>query len=84
MTNKNNHVLYTGVTNNLTRRVFEHKNHMVKGFSDTYNTEKLVYFEKFYYIYDAIAAEKRIKGWLRSKKIKLIESKNPNWDDLSN
>lgn len=82
MTNKVNTVLYTGVTNNLERRVFEHKNKLIPGFTTKYNLNKLVYFEEFNNINDALANEKRIKGWLRVKKINLIESKNPNWKDL--
>ena len=82
LTNKNNKVLYTGVTNNLFRRVYEHKLKLIKGFTKKYNVQKLVYSEEFNDINDAIAAEKKIKGWLRSKKIKLIEMKNPDWKDL--
>ena len=83
LTNKSNNVLYTGVTNNLIRRVYEHKNKLIEGFTKKYNVDKLVYFEDFSKPADAIAAEKKIKGWLRSKKVKLIESKNPAWNDLS-
>ena len=83
LTNKYDRVLYTGVTNNLSRRVNEHKQKIVKGFTSKYNLGKLVYFEEFPNIMDAIAAEKKIKGWLRTKKIKLIESVNPTWKDLS-
>ena len=82
LTNKSNKVLYTGVTNNLDRRIREHKQKLVKGFTSRYNLTKLVYFEEFADVVDAIAAEKKIKGWLRAKKIKLIESKNPWWFDL--
>ena len=82
LTNKNNKVLYTGVTNDLERRVYEHKQKLINGFTSKYNLTKLVYFQDFSRIDDAIAAEKRIKGWLRVKKIKIIESVNPNWDDL--
>lgn len=81
--NKYNDVLYTGVTNNLERRIFEHKNKAIDGFSKKYNLNKLVYFEMFVDVNDALAAEKKIKGWLRKKKIDLIESNNPDWDDLS-
>ena len=83
LTNWNNKVLYVGVTNNLLRRASEHKLKMIGGFTKKYNLSKLVYFEEFSYVKDAIAAEKKIKGWLRVKKIKLIESKNPRWEDLS-
>ena len=74
---------YTGVTNNLKRRVFEHKDHLVKGFSDRYNLEKLVYFEVSGEINAAILREKQIKNGSRKKKIKLIESINPGWRDLA-
>ena len=83
MTNKHNTTLYTGVTNNLKRRVFEHKDHLVKGFSDRYNLEKLVYFEVSSEINTAILREKQIKNGSRKKKIKLIESINPGWRDLA-
>jgi putative endonuclease len=83
LTNFNNKVLYIGITNNLQRRIYEHKKKMIKGFTERYNLSKLVYFEEFTSVADAIAAEKRLKGWLRMKKITLIESKNPKWTDLS-
>ena len=83
MTNISNTVLYTGVTNNLERRVFEHKNNITEGFSKKYNINKLVFFETTNDIKSAIAREKQIKGWLRIKKIKLIETANPEWKDLS-
>ena len=72
LSNWDNKVLYAGVTNNLGRRMWEHKNALIDGFSKKYNLKKLVYFEEFKDVRDAIAAEKRIKGWLRIKKIKLI------------
>jgi len=75
--------LYTGVTNNLLRRVIEHKLKRVPGFTRRYNVTRLVYFEQYSGIGLAIAREKQIKGLLRSKKIALIESKNPDWKDLS-
>lgn len=78
-----NSVLYTGVTNDMKRRIFEHKNKLISGFTSKYNVNKLVYVEEFGDIEDAISAEKKIKGWVRAKKIELIESKNPDWDDLS-
>ena len=68
MTNKTQTVLYTGVTNDLTRRVYEHKNHLVKGFSDKYNLEKLIYLEEFSCIRQAIEREKQLKGWKRERK----------------
>lgn len=82
LTNKSNKVLYTGITNNISRRVWEHKNKMIPGFTNKYNVDKLVYLEEFNNPIDAINAEKKIKGWLRIKKIKLIESGNPNWKEL--
>ena len=75
--------LYTGVTNDLKRRVFEHKRKLIPGFTSKYNITRLVYFETCSDIKSAITREKQIKGWLRSKKIALIESVNPNWIDLS-
>lgn len=77
-----NTVNYTGVTNDLVRRVYEHKNKLFKGFTKRYNIYKLVYFEEFHNINDAIAREKEIKGWLRCGKIKLIKTLNPNFADL--
>ena len=83
LTNENGNVLYTGITNNLMRRVYEHKNHLDKGsFTARYNVEKLVYYEVTSDVTAAIEREKQIKGWNRKRKNKLVESKNPNWDDL--
>ncbi len=82
MTNKSR-TLYTGVTNDLVRRVNEHKSKSVPGFTRKYNITKLAYFESGDNINAAIAREKQIKGWLRAKKIALIESINPEWKDLS-
>ena len=75
--------LYTGVTDDLIRRVYEHKNKLVEGFTKKYNITRLVYFEETNDVQSAIAREKQIKGWLRSKKIALIDSLNPKWNDLS-
>ena len=75
--------LYTGVTNNLIRRVYEHKQKLIAGFTQKYNINRLVYYEETSDIREAIAREKQIKGWLRAKKIALIESMNPEWHDLS-
>jgi len=75
--------LYIGVTNSLERRMREHKQRSLPGFASKYNLTKLVYFEVFSDIRDAIAREKHIKGWLRAKKVALIESTNPLWKDLS-
>ncbi|TDQ19357.1 putative endonuclease [Algoriphagus boseongensis] len=83
MTNFKNTVLYTGVTNDLIRRVFEHKNGLnPNSFSFKYKLTKLVFFESFHSIEEAIAREKQIKGGSRSKKEKLINSINPEWKDL--
>jgi putative endonuclease len=81
-TNYKNTVLYTGVTNNIARRMYEHKNKLVKGFTEKYNVNKLVYAEEFESIDDAITAEKKIKGWVREKKINLIKNINPDFIDL--
>lgn len=75
-------MLYAGVTNDLRRRVYEHKTKMIKGFTEKYNIEKLVYYEVSQNVESAILREKQIKGGPRSKKIKLINSMNPAWDDL--
>lgn len=82
MVNIGNTTLYTGITNNLQRRVYEHREKLIDGFTKKYNLTKLVFFERFNSPEQAIVAEKRIKGWVRSKKIRLIESKNPKWEDL--
>ncbi len=83
LTNKNNTTLYTGVTSNLPKRIYEHKNKLVDGFSKKYNLDKLVYYEIFYEIIEAISREKQIKAGSRKKKIELINSQNPEWKDLS-
>jgi len=75
--------LYTGVTNNLERRVYEHQRKMIPGFTSQYNITRLVHFEVFGDVRAAITREKQIKGWLRKKKIALIESVNRDWKDLS-
>jgi putative endonuclease len=82
MTNKSR-TLYTGITNNLERRVYEHKKKLVSDFTSTYNITVLVYFEITKDVKVALSREKQIKGWLRSKKISLIEAVNPEWKDLS-
>ena len=79
----NSRVLYTGMTNNLERRVFEHKNRLVPGFSATYHCKRLVYFEEGNEVRSAIEREKQIKSWSRAKKIALIQRANPAWNDLS-
>ena len=83
LTNWNNKVMYVGVTNNLQRRVFEHKEKMVKGFTQKYNVTKLVYFEQTSDIATALNREKEIKKWRRAKKNTLVENNNPLWCDLS-
>ena len=76
-------VLYTGVTNDLERRIWQHKHKAVKGFTNKYNVTRLVWYSSYGDIRDAILREKQIKGWLRSKKIALIEAENPTWEDLA-
>ena len=83
LSNKNRTVLYTGITNNLERRLYEHKNGITKGFTTKYHAYDLVYFETIENPSSAIAREKQIKGFSRHKKNALIESINPNWDDLA-
>jgi putative endonuclease len=82
MTNKSHSTVYTGVTNNLVRRVWEHQNKTADGFTKKYNCTKLVFFEHGNCIEGAIKREKEIKGWLRKKKNNLIEMNNPLWEDL--
>ena len=83
LTNKSNKILYIGVTNDLQRRMFEHKNKMVKGFTKKYNLTKLVYFETTTDIRSALEKEKQLKNWHRAWKLKLINEFNPKWKDLS-
>jgi putative endonuclease len=75
--------LYIGVTNDLQRRVWQHKQHEIEGFTNEYEVDRLVYYEPFFVVSNAIAREKQLKGWRRGKKIALIESTNPQWKDLS-
>ena len=83
MTNKNKTTLYIGVTNDLPRRIYEHKNHLLKGsFSDKYNLEYCIYYEEFEHFYSAISREKELKKWNRQKKEALINTKNPEWKEL--
>jgi putative endonuclease len=82
MTNRSK-TLYTGVTNNLQRRLYEHQHHLVTGFTSKYQITHLVYFEETSDVNAALAREKHIKGGLRAKKVALIESINPDWRDLS-
>ena len=82
MTNKSE-TLYVGMTNNIKKRVYEHKNKIIDGFTKKYNIRRLLYFETFGDSNSAIAREKTIKGWLRKKKIELLSKTNPHWKDLS-
>jgi putative endonuclease len=82
MTNKSR-TLYTGITSNLQKRIYQHKQKNIPGFTKRYNITKLVYYEEPNDVRSAIEREKQIKGWLRQKKIDLIESMNPEWKDLS-
>ena len=82
LANKKNGALYVGVTSDLTGRVWEHKSKVLKGFTSKYHVNRLVYWEEFNDIHDAIYREKRLKRWNREYKYKLIEKDNPNWDDL--
>lgn len=83
LTNWNNQVMYVGVTNDLERRIYEHKNKLVDGFTKKYNVEKLVYFETTRDVLAAIEREKQIKKWRREKKNQLVIEMNPEWKDLS-
>ena len=82
LTNRSNSVLYTGVTSNLYRRIIQHKNKVFKGFTSKYNCNKLVYYEEFEFITQAISREKQIKNYSRKKKNNLVKSVNPEWSDL--
>ncbi|PWH85714.1 GIY-YIG nuclease family protein [Brumimicrobium oceani] len=82
LTNKNNKVLYVGVTNDLARRTFEHKTKRNKGFTEKYNVNKLVYFESFSWIKEAIKREKQLKRFPRSRKEELINGNNPGWNEI--
>jgi putative endonuclease len=82
VTNKRDGILYAGVTSNLPRRIFEHREGQVQGFSKRYGLKRLVYYERFDDIRDAIQREKNIKHWSRAWKVRLLHAANPNWDDL--
>lgn len=82
ITNKDNKVLYIGVTGNLKRRIIEHKNKVIRGFTEKYNCNKLVYFEQTENVMSALEREKQLKRWHRKWKINLINSFNPSWKDL--
>lgn len=81
LTNKDNVCLYVGVTDDLKRRLYEHKSEQIEGFTKRYHIHKLVYFEEYSDINEAIAREKQLKKWTRSKKNHLIETKNPYWEE---
>ncbi len=83
LTNWDDSVLYIGVTSNLPRRLYEHRNYLADGFTKKYNIHKLVYFEQTNDVYSAISREKQLKRWSRSKKNALISRMNPQWKDLS-
>ncbi|MBR6039187.1 MAG: GIY-YIG nuclease family protein [Clostridia bacterium] len=83
LTNWNNKVMYIGVTGNLLRRLYEHKNGVYEGFTKKYHVHKLVYFEETSDVYAALTREKQLEGLLRSKKNALVETMNPDWHDLS-
>lgn len=83
LTNKTDNVMYVGVTNNLQRRIYEHKNELIDGFTKKYHVHKLVYYEEYKAVKDAILREKQIKGWTRIKKNTLVETLNPEWHDLN-
>ena len=82
VSSQKNGTLYVGVTNNLAKRVYEHKKNLISGFTEKYKVHNLVYFEKYNDIDEAILREKRIKRWKRNWKIKLIEKNNPEWEDI--
>jgi len=84
MTNKRNTVLYTGITSDLKKRVYEHKERLIEGFTKKYEIKKIVYYEVFEDAYNAISREKQIKSGSRQRKIDLIERMNPEWRDLYN
>lgn len=84
LASKRNGTLYIGATNNLVRRIYEHKNNFIKGFTAKYGVNQLVYFEQTTDVNSALAREKQLKKWNRAWKLALIEKGNPNWNDLSN
>lgn len=83
LTNKTDTAMYIGVTNDLRRRLCEHKNEQIEGFTKKYHVRKLIYYEEYHEINNAIAREKQLKGWSREKKNALVATKNPNLDDWS-
>jgi len=83
LSNKKNGTLYIGMTNDLERRLFEHKNKIIEGFTKRYGLDKLIYFEQFQFVNDAIKREKQLKNWNRQWKIDIVEKDNKEWEDLS-
>jgi len=83
LTSQRNGTLYIGMTNDLQRRVYEHKSGTIKGFTQKYGVSLLIYFEEFQHVQQAIERENNLKKWKRAWKLKLIEEENPNWDDLA-
>lgn len=83
LTNERGNVMYVGMTNNLERRLYEHKNELIDGFTKKYHVHKLVYCEQTTDVNEAIAREKQLKGWTRKRKNALVMSQNPKWEDLS-
>ncbi|MBP3377574.1 MAG: GIY-YIG nuclease family protein [Clostridia bacterium] len=83
LTNQSDTVMYIGVTNDLKRRIYEHRSGLVEGFTKRYHVHKLVYYETFRNINNAIRREKQLKGWVREKKNRLVETANPRWNDLA-
>ena len=83
LSNWDDSVLYIGVTSNLPKRLYEHRNGLVNGFTKKYNVHKLVYYEETSYLRSALEREKQLKGWTRAKKVALIQTMNPQWKDLS-
>ena len=82
LTNKTDTVMYIGVTNDLARRIYEHKSELIDGFTKRYHVHKLVYFEEYSDIKDALAREKQLKSWSREKKSSLVKEKNPDFKEL--
>jgi putative endonuclease len=83
LTNKAQRTLYTGITRDLTRRLYEHRHKLIQGFTAKYNVDRLLYYESYRYVNDAIAREKEIKGWRREKKLSLVRQFNPELRDLT-
>jgi len=82
MTNSSKKSLYIGMTNDLGKRVYDHRRGLCKGFTERYNINQLVYYEEYQYVWDALQREKRLKHWKREWKVHLIETVNPGWEDL--